>query len=209
MLKYVNEGAPFPNMDATGTPIDMTQDEINDLNHRKVARLSGAQAIAGLLPKEKVEALVNEHIRKSTNRTRTALEILMMRFQFNRDTLLTGSALSEPMTGPGDLLKAIEYVEDMERVMKYPFYQDISISITGFLPPLPNTEEKLADSGAAMIVGMLEALQTRADDLAQVKPMDFGNKGTNEKTQRERNAQLRTGVNKIETKLAYWQSQIP
>lgn len=204
-LKDVNDGVVIPDVDEAGNYVPFTAQQINKMNQYKLHRFTAAQAISAFIPQATLEVLINEQIVQDGRYKNTALSMLMMRFQFFRDVMLSGSLLSESMSGVGVLEKALDYAEGMELILKYPFASEIKIKITGFLAPMTSVEEDVATSGREMMSQMLVTIQSRADELKTLARMKVtADPELQAKIREENDQRLARSLQLLADKIAYW-----
>jgi hypothetical protein len=197
-IKEVNEGTLLPNWGKAG-PIDFTDAELQEFNYRKLARVTAAQAIAAFIPDAELEQMVKEEIVNDGRYRKTALNILMLRFQFLRNVMLSGSLLSEPFSGTGAVEDAVEYLEDMNQILAYSFVDHIGVKITGLAAPLENSNEFVKTQGKAELSGLINTTRNMAKDLAKATPMDLTGDPVKDKALRdENNRRLETCFKKLD-----------
>jgi hypothetical protein len=148
-LKEVDEVLPAHKLDAAGNEVPYTQDEILQINHDKTAVLMGLQIVAGFLPQQRVQEMIESQIYGSGRYEDTVYMILMLRLQFTRDILLDGSLLSKPLANVGKVAQAVEYNKNIDFIAKLPFAAKIGLKTTGFIPADESPVEKL-DTGLAL-----------------------------------------------------------
>lgn len=131
-LKEINDGVILKSVDASGNEKEFSPQEVNEINQMKLHKFSAAQSICGFLPQSVVDQLVKEYIYTEDRYQKTALNILMMRYQFLRDVMLNASLLSETIDDVGSLEKAYEYINNMDWIARLPFIEKIQVKATGF-----------------------------------------------------------------------------
>lgn len=205
-LKEVNDGLYPKAVDDTGAEKEFTAQESAHINQAKMHKLTAAQAISGLLPQSVVEQLVNEYILKENRYQKTALNILMMRYQFLRDVMLNGSVLSESIEDVGSLEKAYEYVTYMEWIALRPFIGRISVRVYGFLPPYGEFVEQLSVvSAKENLLSMLDVIESRAANVEKVQMQSLtGDPAADSALYQERTARLQSVLSRVNNTAAYW-----
>lgn len=171
-IKEVNEGVQLPNWGKDG-PIEFTDAEKQEFNYRNYARVTAAQAISAFIPKEMVEEIVDVEILKDGRYRKTAMNILMLRWQFLRSTMLGASLLNEPFNSTGAVKDAVEYLGYMNDILSYGFKNEIAVKITGLKAPLKNSDEKVKDQGAVQLGDLIGDTKRMALDLQKVGPSDL------------------------------------
>lgn len=145
-LKEVNEVFPAHKLDASGNEIPYTQDEITQINHDKTAVVIGLQIVAGFLPQERVQEMIQTQVYGAGRYEDTVYTILMLRLQFTRDILLDASLLSQPLDNAGKVAQAVDYNKNIDFIAKLPFASKIGLKTTGFIPAEDSPVEKLDTS---------------------------------------------------------------
>lgn len=147
-LKEVNEGIYPPKIDAEGNEVELNPAEIQEINFAKLHKFVLAQAISGFLAQKRVERIVQNEIYNDGRFQKTALEMLMMRYRFLRDVLLSSSLLSGTAESVGVIVDAVKYLTQMDWVARRPYLGRIQIRIYGFLPPFEEVYEVLDRASA-------------------------------------------------------------
>lgn len=140
-----------------------TPAQIEDFNHRKLHIYSALSAVAGFIPQEKVERIVESQIRETARYQDSALELLMLRTQFIRDVLIGNGLFTKGLIDVGKVEKAVEYANQLEYIARLPFAKDIGLSATGFIPPYDDVKESLNPSVA---LSMWKDIKVKAERLA-------------------------------------------
>lgn len=196
-LKEINSAVHGTANNPNGIPEKYTAEEAAAINQREMHRYTISQSIAGLMPDAVTAQLIKDQIDVDGRYKNTALSILMMRFSFIRDVLLKSSLLSDDTTDVGSVEKAVEYVSSMDTIARLPYVSSIKVSAQ-YLPPIGVYEESLdAESAKAYMLEMLETISTRA--------LAFQQKSTS--MSQEQNQRMKSAVNTINTKTAYWNSK--
>jgi hypothetical protein len=148
-LKEIDEVFPAHKMDANGNEVPYTQDEIDKINHDKLARLVGLQIIAGFLPQNVVNDMITKQVYTGGRYEDTVYTILMLRVQFIRDVMLDASLMAAPLNNAGKIAQAVEYNKNIDFVAKLPFAAKISLKTKGFIPADISPVEKF-DTGVSL-----------------------------------------------------------
>lgn len=148
-LKEVDEVFPTHKLDANGDEIPYTQDEIAQINHDKTAVVMALQIVAGFLPQQRIQEMIDAQVYNSGRYENTVYTILMLRVQFNRDILLDASLLAKPLDNAGKVAQAVEYNKNIDFIARLPFAAKIGLKTTGFLPADSSPVEVL-DTGIAL-----------------------------------------------------------
>ncbi len=109
-----------------------TPDEVFQFDWRKMHVQAALQAVAGTIPRAKLDKIVREQIYASGRYSDAALNLLMLRVRYLRDVMLGASLLSEKMNDVGDLEKAIEYADEIDHIARFRFARQINLELTGF-----------------------------------------------------------------------------
>lgn len=173
-LKEVDEVFPAHKLDANGDEIPYTQPEIEKINHDKLARLVGLQIIAGFLPQQRVNEMIEQQVYTAGRYEDTVYTILMLRVQFTRDVLLDASLLSAPLDNAGKVAQAVEYNKNIDFIAKLKFARKIGLKTKGFLPTDLSPVEAF-DTGIAL--KNWQRIQRSAE-----RDCDIGTRGVEEKT---------------------------
>jgi hypothetical protein len=140
-------------------------------DHHKLQTLVALEAVCGFLPEDKVDAIIDYEIVHDHRYHDAALQMLMLRVLFIRDTLLGASLFSTPLDGIGKVEMAITYANSIDKIIRLPFVKEISVSVTGFLEPSMSIDETASPNIAAQIWSslqskMTDALQIKAENLS-------------------------------------------
>ncbi len=109
-----------------------TPDEVFQFDWRKMHVQAALQAVAGTIPRTKLEKIIREQIFASGRYSDAALNLLMLRVRYLRDVMLDASLLSEKMNDVGDLEKAVEYADEIDYIARLRFARQIHLDLTGF-----------------------------------------------------------------------------
>jgi len=142
-LKEVDEVFPAHKLDTNGVEIPYTPEEIAQINHDKTAVLTALQIVAGFMPQQRVQEMINTQVYGSGRYENTVYTILMLRAQFTRDILLDASLLSKPLDNAGKVAQAVEYNKNIDFIAHLPFANKISLKTTGFIPAEESPVETL------------------------------------------------------------------
>lgn len=168
-LKEVNDVITIPAVDETGMPKEFSAQEIQDINNEKFQIYTAAQAISAHIPQEMLEEIVTEEIYKEGRFQETAYNILMMRYQFLRDAMLTNSLLSQPTESTGVIKDAVTYLTFMDWIARRPFLEDIEVKVTGLLPPAETVHEQLTPVMVKeSMLSMISTVMNRANQVEKV-----------------------------------------
>lgn len=148
-LKEVDEVFPAHKLDANGDEIPYTAEETAQINHDKTAVILALQIVAGFLPQQRIQEMIDSQVYGSGRYENTVYTILMLRVQFNRDILLDASLLAKPLDNAGKVAQAVEYNKNIDFIAKLPFAAKIGLKTTGFLPTEDSPVEAL-DTGIAL-----------------------------------------------------------
>ncbi len=208
-LKEVNDGVYPKSVDDAGMEKEFTVQEVAQINHDKMHKLTAAQAVSGMLPQSVVEKLVSEYILKENRYQKTAYSILMMRYQFLRDVMLNGSLLSETIEDVGSVEKANEYVSYMDWIAQRPFITKINVRIYGFLPPYGEFVEQLTVASAKEnLLSMYEVIESRATNVQKVQVQSLsGDAALDAALYQERTVRLNAVLATVKNRTAYWNSK--
>lgn len=107
-------------------------DDVFKFDWNKMHVQAALQAVAGTIPRAKLEQIVREQVFSSGRYSDAALNLLMLRIRYLRDVMLGASLLAEKMNDVGDLEKAIEYAEEIEYISRLRFARQIHLELTGY-----------------------------------------------------------------------------
>jgi hypothetical protein len=186
-----------------------TPEEIKRFNHKKSHELAALQAVAGLLPQEKVQAVIDERIMTDDRYRDAGLTMLMMRVQFLRDVLLELSLFSEPIDVVGEFEKAIEYGKQIDFVARLPFTKYISMSVTGFIETeRPDVVEQLDPAVALATWKKIRTKATRG--LGKIEVQEWtGNAAQDQAKHQERLQRFGKGLYEVEKAIQSWEGTQP
>lgn len=181
-LKEIDEGT-YPIVTET-VEIDgemqevIAQSYIDMANHKKLHKLSAAQAISGLVPQDIFERLVVEYVDGEGRYKKTVQEMMMLRYQFLRDVLLNASLLGESLVSVGGVEKAEEYIAHMHWVANRTMTNTVAVQIKGFIgDQIEDYSETLTPEAAkASMESMLKKAISKARRFSrkQLAPMSDG-----------------------------------
>lgn len=206
-LKEINDGVILKSVDASGNEKEFSPQEVNEINQMKLHKFSAAQSICGFLPQSVVDQLVKEYIYTEDRYQKTALNILMMRYQFLRDVMLNASLLSETIDDVGSLEKAYEYINNMDWIARLPFIEKIQVKATGFLPPYPAVNETVsAASAKKSLVSLYKTVLLRAKHVEKIQQYALtGNNDKDLSLYKEHRERLEAVLQATQANLSYWQ----
>jgi hypothetical protein len=115
-------------------PVDL----VKIVNHGKLAKFMAAMVVSGLAPQAIIDQIVSEQIDQGGRYEQTAYALLMLRYCFVRDILLTGSLFEHPMSNPGELKEAVSRTSELESVSSVTYANKISLVTRGMLGPDAN-----------------------------------------------------------------------
>lgn len=113
--------------------------EAEVVNQGKLHLYRALQSIAGQLPEDTLNTIIDSQIQNPGPFRAVALELLMMRAQYLRDFVLTPELESEIFRA--DL--AHIHFEQLDFLRKLPFAEDVGLVITSFMKPEEPVREKL------------------------------------------------------------------
>lgn len=157
-----------------------TPDDVFQFDWRKMHVQAALQAVAGEIPRKKIDKIIREQIYSSGRYSDAALNLLMLRTRYLRDVMLDASILSESMNDVGDLEKAVEYAEELEFLARLRFAPLIGIELTGFKNNDLDVHEQFQSLTALKV---WQRIKTKADVLSsKVKLKDVSSTpGENQK----------------------------
>jgi hypothetical protein len=184
-----------------------TPEQIKAFNHKKSHTLILLQAVAGLLPDEKVKAIVRERILTDDRFRDSALSLLMMRVEFINQVLLDESVLHEPITAVGTFEKAVEYANSIEYIARLPFTDRIKVEITGFYNPDKDDLIETLDPKAT--VAIWEKIKKKAvRGLSSIQPQEWtGDKASDEALYLERQRRYEAALAVTNQRIQDWQTK--
>lgn len=186
-----------------------TPEEIKRFNHKKSHELAALQAVAGLMPQEKVQGIIDSRILRDDRYRDAGLAMLMMRVQFIRDVLLELSLFSEPIDVVGEFEKAIEYGNQIDFIARLPFTKFIAMSVTGFIEvERPDVIEQLDPAVALATWKKIKTKATRG--LSKIEVQEWtGNAASDQAMHQERLRRFAIGLGMVEKQINSWQGTQP
>ncbi len=206
-LKEINDGLYSPKVDETGNEVEFTAEEINQINFEKLHRFAIAQAVSGFLSQEMVASIVTNQIYSDGRFQKTAFEILMMRFQFLRDVLLTNSLLSTTAESAGIITDSVKYLSQMNWVAKRPFIDHVQVRITGFLPPFEDFFESLTkDQARDSLLDLIQRIENQSEHVqAVISENDSSSDSQKVAAQKSIKSKMATALSELAQIKAQWQ----
>jgi hypothetical protein len=136
-LKEIDEVMPLKHVDpASGQEIEYTKNEKAEILKQKFGRFQALSAIAGFIPDHTLDEMIESEVLGAGRYRETVMNILMLRAVFIRQVLLEESILKTgrfPSVGAAE--KAIEYMSQVDRILRLPFRADIMIVTRGLEGP--------------------------------------------------------------------------
>lgn len=178
-----------------------TPEDIAKFNHDKLHVLSALQSVAGLIPSEKIEQIVQEQVILNDGPYRpTVMQMLMLRVRFMRDIML--KVKFKKIETIGQMEEAIQHAEAIEYIAKLPFSKEVAVELTGFMDPMPTEIIEVMDPNIARKMWVNIRDKSAA---VTVVPKDLTGLPTQDEALfRKRQAQLATGLSLIEERISAW-----
>lgn len=209
-LKEIREVNPLKELDKEGNEIDFTSAQVNRINRVKLGRFYALLSVCGFLSDEKVNEIIDLHIKKYSRFEKTAYKILMMRAQFIRDVLLDQSLLSEPLSTVGEVKETMMYIGQLDFVARLPFKSKVSYKVDGFLKPMePSIEEALDPK---MMLSLLKRVDVSVKQSFKIEQQDFSVSGSpeeNAKIQQNQRDDYAKAMVQLNAGLQYWEANTP
>lgn len=212
-LKEIEEVMPMKNIDvSTGLEQDYTPEKLNRIRIEKTGKLYGLFAIAGFMQDEKVDQVITQYVYTFDRFQAAGLKVLMMRVMFLRDVMLDSSLLSEGLNNSGAMMKAIEYMDKVDKISKLPFAEQIALKVIDKVntPAMIELSERLDSAGvkktSAMWTRILNASEATAQSLTLLSWK--GDASQDQATfDNEKAAQLRA-IELVKARQAAWSAQL-
>lgn len=179
-----------------------TAEEIFKFDWKKMHVQAALQAVAGTIPKAKLEKIIREQIHSSGRYSDAALNLLMLRIRYLRDVMLGASLLAERMNDVGDLEKAIEYAEEIEYIARLRFARQIHIELTGFKN---NDLDVLEAFDPTVAVKTWQKIKFKANVGLRVEMKDVSDvPGENERLYQENQARYNKALALVNQRIQGW-----
>lgn len=184
-----------------------TDEQIAKFNHKKQHTMVMLQAVAGLLTDAKVEQIIQQRILTDDRFAESALNLLMLRYQFIGNVLLDSSLFSDKMKHAGEVEKAVEYANSLEYLARLPFIKDIQVDITGFYekPEATETDDNVATLDPSKVPAVWTKIKNKANRMMSVEAEEF-EKGiqTNAQLHQERVRRIQNVLVIVDEKIRSW-----
>lgn len=165
----------------------------------KAADLQMVTLVAGFLPDNVIEQIVNEQAEQGAYRD-VAFAILKLRANFYSDVMLKAGMIDgdKKIETIGQIEKAIEYGEKLDYICKLDFAHLINVKITGFSDKINEAQSKPLDPTLAAVTWTKILAKAQSDFKALSYSKD---PAQNEAKVREYAQKYKTVIAKIEAKL--------
>lgn len=208
-LKEIREVNPLKKLDKEGNEIAYTDAEVSRINQLKLGRLIALQAVCGFLSDEKVNAVINLHIKQYSRFEKTAYKILMLRTQFVRDVLLRESLLSEPLSTVGEIKEAMMYIGQLDFISRLPYRNKVSVKVDGFLAPMEPTIQEAHDPKMMMTLLKKIELSVKQDFKIEQQVVVGENSQEDAQIQSNKVADFNKAMEQLNSSLQYWEVNTP
>lgn len=179
-----------------------TPEEIFQFDWRKMHVQAALQAVAGEIPRAKLDQIIREQILSGGRHSDDALNLLMLRVRYLRDVMLDGSVLSGQVDNVGKLEEAVKFAEEIEYIARLRFSPMIGIEITGFKNNDWDVLEKF-ESDAALKVW--KKIKMKADAALKVNVLDLSPvPGENEALYQQKLAKYNKAMGTVVNRIRGW-----
>ncbi len=121
----------------------LSPQETDDLDHKKLAKFTSLEVIAGLMSQKSVEDAVQTQIRSGGRYDTTVNQLLMLRTLLIKSILVEEDLFSVKIDDLGKAEEAINRVSDLDWIAKLPFASQVGVRTKGMLNSDNNVNEKL------------------------------------------------------------------
>ena len=182
-LQYVDKITPADRVDINGNKLALTAPEQWNFTLQKATMLQALKAVAGFIPDQVVQQMVDAEIKGRGRFQNTALQILAMRSDFISNVLLGQSALDTEEAGfetIGRAKEAVRYQEQVEYILDLPFRKYIMVQTNGITPPanykgdVGNYKFDLSDAkNVKILAGRWKDIRQKSEYASQVTRRDW------------------------------------
>ena len=174
-----------------------------EFEQNKLGTISAITAVCGFLPESMIDQMVAA-VASGDEDSATILSMFAMRAYFINNVLMKEKYAPSKLTSIGGIEKAIQYNQQVERLLRLPYAKDISVKITGF--------EVTPDFNEAMTYGLdfnsarlnWNSIANGMDQYLKVAQYSNGDDQTNSQRSRQQ-----TALKQIQQGQAAWAVTAP
>ena len=175
--------------------------QVEEFNHRKMHVYSALQAVAGFIPQDKLEKIIQAQLYGAGRYQDSVMELLMLRVQFLRDVMLENSLFSKGLNNVGTVEKAVEYAQQIDYIARLPFAGEIAVNVTGFVAPMDDVQETLNPAQAPLLWGKIKS---KAERLNVEMKTWTGQAGEDQQLWQNRQVRMTSALSTINLKVSEW-----
>jgi hypothetical protein len=124
LMTDINEYQPS---DFTKVNGKVPDDVLTQMEHEKIAKFTAVQAIAGFVPQDKIETIVQDQIVNQGRYQRAALQTLMTRALFIYSYRYDVALHQRGIQNYAEMQEAIDLIEKIEYIVRLPFASSIGV----------------------------------------------------------------------------------
>jgi len=181
-----------------------TPEQVAKFNHERLHVYSALSAVAGFIPRAKLERMIDIQIVNDGAYQDAVLELLMLRAQFIRNVRLENGLFSKGLINVGRVEKAVEFAEELEYLSRLPFVSQISVSVTGFIDPYPDVIEAFDPNEASK---MWAKIKVKAERLNVEMKTWTGKPNEDAALYARRQSRMNTALGTINDRISGWKSR--